>query len=97
MEGLVVADEYVEASWTEQSTDRAVGKPRGVDLIFIPELSCNLAMPINKAAHLLQHPVRARLLLGTAIGSEERCFSAFLRQSLSQHHVIITNPPCILR
>ena len=40
MEGLVVADEYVSGSWTEQSTDREVGKLRGVDLIFIPELSC---------------------------------------------------------
>lgn len=80
LEGLVVADEYLEGSWTKQSTDRAVGKLRGVDLIFIPELSCILALPINQAAPpLLQHPFGQ--VLGSATGSEERCFSTFLRQS----------------
>lgn len=89
LEGLVVTDEYVRGSWTRQSTDRAVGKLRGVvDLIFIPELSCILALPINKAAPpLLQHP------FGASIGKCYRIGRAlFLNippSILSQHHVII--------
>lgn len=90
LEGLVVADEYVGGSWTRQSTDRAVGKLRGVvDLIFIPELSCILALPINKAAPpLLQHP------FGASIGKCYRIGRAlFLNippSILSQHHVIMS-------
>lgn len=84
--------------WTEQSTDIAVDKLRGLDLIFIPELSCILALPINKAAPSPPlTPKHPNYWDGAATGSEERFFSTFLRQILSQHHVIITNSPCIIR
>lgn len=72
----------VEASWTEQSTDRGVGKLRGVDLLFIPDLSCILALPINKAAPTPPTPDRAsywELICMYRIG-RALILSTFLRQ-----------------